>query len=169
TLADGAAAYAEQCVWAHSDERINVGENLYASTDLSSGIDEGAEMWANEYQFYNFISRSCAPGEQCGHYTQMVWFDSILVGCGDAVCEPLRLPNGSTQYASAVNVVCWYAAAGNLTGHDPYDTDGGNPANTPDYDHSTMKLTMPYMLLWHPDNLVQAYELELSLAAGPSI
>ncbi|MCP4687143.1 MAG: hypothetical protein GY859_03775, partial [Desulfobacterales bacterium] len=32
-----------------------------------------------------------------------------------------------------------------------------------------MKLTMPYMLLWHPDNLVQAYELELSLAAGPSI
>ncbi len=170
TLADGAKAYAEQCLWAHSDERINVGENLYATNSLTRTITDAAENWASEYQNYIFQTGACMA-EPCGHYTQMVWFDSILVGCGEAVCDPLKYPNGTSLFnsAQALNVVCWYAVTGNLTGEFPYNTDGGNPANTPDYDHDTRTLTMPYTLLWNPNNLVIPYALELSLVNGVPI
>lgn len=169
SLADSAEAYAGQCIWAHSDGRINVGENLYANTNVGAGMREAAALWADEYRFYNFNSDTCTPGEQCGHYTQMVWLDSILVGCGDAVCQPLRYPNGSVLYSEAVNVVCHYATAGNITGESPYYTDGGIPENTPDYNHDTQTLTMPYTLLWNPNNLVIPYELGLSLVLGNPI
>ncbi len=171
TLADGAEAYAEQCIWGHSDGRINTGENLYATNGLNRTITDAAGVWAGEYQDYTFQTGSCAAGKQCGHYTQMIWFDSILVGCGDAVCDPLRYPNGSILFGGdpALNVVCWYAPGGNLMGESPYNTDGGNPANTPDYNHDTQTLTMPYTLLWHPDNLVVPYDLALSLVNGVPI
>ncbi len=171
SLADDARAYAGQCVWAHSDDRINVGENLYATNGLTFTVTNAVENWASEYQYYTFQTGACVAGEQCGHYTQMVWFDSILVGCGEAVCNPLLYPNGSPVISgeSAFYVVCRYAVTGNLNGESPYLTDGGNPANTPAYDHDTRTLTMPYTLLWSPANIVTPYELTMTLADGAPV
>jgi len=168
TLADEARAYAEQCIWAHSSDRINVGENLYATTNLNGNITAAVDSWASEHQYYMFQSDTCTPGEQCGHYTQLVWFDSILVGCGEAICDSLQYPNGGDVFGSrpALNVVCRYATAGNLYGNPPYQIDGGNRADVPIFDSNSLALNVPYTLLWYPDNLVIPYSLKLSLVDG---
>jgi len=162
-LASSASAYASQCVWAHSSDRINTGENLYASTSLASGIQDAVGAWAEEYRFYDFATRGCTPGEQCGHYTQLVWQGSILVGCGDAVCTPLRNPDGSVLFDSGRHQVCHYATAGNITGNDPYETDGGTPSLIPTYSDDTGVFTLPYGLIWPPTNVVQPTSASFSV------
>ena len=46
--------------------------------------------------------------QSCGHYTQVVWANTLSVGCGVAVC-----PTGTI-------VVCNYAPPGNYVGEKPY-------------------------------------------------
>ena len=95
------------------------GENLFWSSPLmwSDGKYEVAQVsaarvardWAAEAQFYDYASNTCAPGEQCGHYTQMVWRDTRQLGCGMAYC-----PNGGQIW------VCSYDPPGNWVGERPY-------------------------------------------------
>ena len=129
TLADQARAYADQCVWGHSDDRINVGENLAYSTGLSFSIEQAVGLWADEYQGYDFATGTCSI-DQCGHYTQLVWQNTLLVGCGDAVCTPLRSPTGVSLAAEARYHVCRYATAGNINGERPYVITGDDPTLT---------------------------------------
>jgi len=154
-LADSATAYANECVWQHSDNRINTGENLYASTDTASDIGDAVGVWADEYRYYDFSTGDCDPGEQCGHYTQLVWQDTLLVGCGDAVCTPLRRPDGSVLFDVGRHQVCHYATAGNINGNAPYETDGGNASLVPSYSTDTGVFTLPYGLIWPPTNVVE--------------
>jgi hypothetical protein len=152
-LADQARAYAQQCVWAHSDDRINVGENLAYSTDLSFSIEQAVGLWAEEYEGYDFASGSCSI-DQCGHYTQLVWQNTLLVGCGDAVCAPLRAPTGVPVVGEARYHVCRYATAGNINGERPYVITGDDPTLTAEYSELTGELKIPYVLIWQPDNIV---------------
>lgn len=71
-LAASAREYADKCVFQHSTNRINTGENLYASTAADADIDDAVEAWAGEESYYSFDTNECLPGEQCGHYTQVV-------------------------------------------------------------------------------------------------
>lgn len=77
TLADYAANYATQCSTSHSGSPY-YGENLaYGGyTNPSYYI----YLWYNEIQNYNFSN----PGfsKTTGHFTQVVWKDSIQIGCG---------------------------------------------------------------------------------------
>lgn len=68
-----------------------------------------AQSWASEKAFYNYSSHSCATGKKCGHYTQMVWRDTIEVGCAMAVC-----PDKGQIW------VCNYNPPGNYIGQLPY-------------------------------------------------
>jgi len=40
-----------------------------------------------QISYFNYDDRTCATGEVCGHYTQVVWAKSYKVGCGAAFCE----------------------------------------------------------------------------------
>ncbi|MGB5774082.1 MAG: CAP domain-containing protein [Sedimenticolaceae bacterium] len=153
-LADSAEAYAKQCVWAHSNDRVNEGENLAYSTGLDFSIGEAVGLWADEYRGYDFATGACSISA-CGHYTQLVWQNTLLVGCGDTVCAPLRSSSGTVLANQARYHVCRYATAGNINGEPPYVIDGGDPTVIADYSERTQELTVPYALIWQPSNLVQ--------------
>jgi len=170
-LAESAQQYANQCVWQHSTNRVNTGENLYVQASSSAGtqtsISQAVDSWAGEYQFYDFGSTTCQAGEMCGHYTQIVWRDSLQVGCAVASCNPIVSPDGTPLFPSEFPfsnfIVCQYGPAGNLTGLQPYDTNGADSSLFASYEITTEILQVPYLLLRNPDNIVTPYTATLSL------
>ena len=127
TLASGAQTWANTCTYAHS-QAPNVGENIYAGA-VSSGFPANVERdsvtsanqggWADEFPFYNYAANTCASGEQCGHYTQMVWRATTQVGCALKQCTTnspfIGFPNPNWTI-----VVCQYSPQGNINGARPY-------------------------------------------------
>lgn len=110
-LAGVATAYAalladDGCDLVHSTGPY--GENLYWSS-FESTVDDVVGAWASEVAFYDYDSNRCDAGEQCGHYTQIVWADTAVVGCGLAPCNGL----GEVW-------VCNYDPPGNWVGERPY-------------------------------------------------
>lgn len=67
------------------------------------------KLWAIEEEHYDYQSNTCKPGQQCGHFTQMVWHESRQVGCAKAIC-----PDKSQIWA------CNYHPRGNYIGEKPY-------------------------------------------------
>lgn len=123
SLNTSAQAWAETVAssgkFAHSTNRNNVGENIYASYTTETSIDpstlgSGAVSdWYNEVKDYNYAS----PGfsSETGHFTQVVWKGSTELGCGAA--QGTATIEG-TKY-NAFYVVCQYAPAGNVQGQFP--------------------------------------------------
>ncbi|KAJ9175049.1 hypothetical protein P3X46_013635 [Hevea brasiliensis] len=114
TWDDKVAAYAQN----YANQRISdcnlvhsggpYGENLaWGSGDLS-GTD-AVKMWVDEKAYYDYNSNSCAPGQMCGHYTQVVWRDSVRLGCAKVTCN-----SGGTF------IGCNYDPPGNYIGQRPY-------------------------------------------------
>ncbi|KAK7381358.1 hypothetical protein VNO78_33994 [Psophocarpus tetragonolobus] len=112
---DTVAAYAESyanerkgdCALIHSSGS-NYGENIAMSTGELSGTD-AVKMWVDEKVNYDYDSNSCVGGE-CLHYTQVVWKDSIRLGCAKVACD-----NGGTF------ITCNYDPPGNFEGERPYE------------------------------------------------
>lgn len=115
TLAATAQAHANRCAWGHSGRP---GENLYAGAPWSAAQTAAANRWADEQSQYHYSSNSCAAGEACGHYTQMVWRSTREIGCGIANCRT-GSPFGS-PFPDWTFVVCHYDPPGNRTGQRPY-------------------------------------------------
>lgn len=95
------------------------GENLFWASpeEWSNGVvkiqqfsaPEIVKAWADEEAYYNYRTNQCKAGEDCGHYTQMVWEESRNVGCAIVVC-----PNKAQIWA------CNYDPPGNYIGERPY-------------------------------------------------
>jgi len=95
------------------------GENLFwaSAIELATGQKQRQQFtpvevvraWAEEENFYNYQTNQCQEGEDCGHYTQMVWHESQQVGCAIAVCA-----DKSQIWA------CNYYPRGNYIGERPY-------------------------------------------------
>ncbi|XP_021911913.1 pathogenesis-related protein 1-like [Carica papaya] len=84
------------------------GENLaWGSPDLAGTA--AVKMWVDEKPFYDYNSNTCAPGKVCGHYTQVVWRNSVRLGCARARCN-----NGGTI------ISCNYDPPGNFNGQRPF-------------------------------------------------
>ena len=124
TLADSAQKWSEElqrdkCEMRH-DPNTDYGENLYWASqtggelknELIATPETVVGYWAEEKTDYNYTKNSCAPGKQCGHYTQIVWAETTQVGCGVSVCQ-----NGDTQKEIWV---CRYNPRGNYFGEKPY-------------------------------------------------
>ena len=109
-LASIAQDWAEGCVFEHSSNGL--GENLAFFSGDSTTPTEVVELWASEASVYDYASNDCAPGEQCGHYTQIVWRDTRFVGCGAASC--------ALDGFEGVIWVCNYDPPGNVIGEQPY-------------------------------------------------
>jgi hypothetical protein len=106
-----AQAYAENCVFEHSDN--DYGENLYATTGQATP-QEVVGSWVSEVAFYDYEANTCS--DVCGHYTQVVWAESLRLGCGFANCTT-GSPFGSGGWQLWV---CNYDPPGNFVGERPY-------------------------------------------------
>jgi uncharacterized protein YkwD len=101
-LAASAQAWAEQLMadnaFGHSPARRRrrgtIGENLHqrqAPPGMSYATPSRAIAgWVNERNFYTYSTNTCTPGQQCGHYLQMVWADTRQMGCGMARAADAR-------------------------------------------------------------------------------
>lgn len=111
-----------RCEMKHRENRNNplqAGENIYWSSPLqyangkhsvaSVNDRQVVQEWASEKEFYSYKNNSCRTGEQCGHYTQIVWRNTQKVGCAAALCAD----KGQIW-------VCNYDPAGNWQGERPY-------------------------------------------------
>src|SRR5690606_23946261 len=63
--------------------------------------------WSDEGRDDNYERNDCKAGEQCGHFTQVVWKTSERFGCGFEVCY-----SGTRQ---SEIWVCNYDPPGNMT------------------------------------------------------
>lgn len=115
SLAETAQAWAERCVFEHSSN--DYGENLAVLSARDVDADTAAEvvgLWDGERADYDYGSNGCAAGAQCGHYTQLVWRDTVNVGCGVADCANIGGFGPGTLW------VCNYDPPGNWLGERPY-------------------------------------------------
>jgi uncharacterized protein YkwD len=128
-LAASAKAYAEECVWEHSDDRSpdagydSVGENLaWTSQQLSAfGAENAVQMWVDERYDWDFgMNVGDGNFSAYGHYTQVVWHSTEEVGCGAAYCD-----NTVGIGSAGTVIVCRYGPAGNFTGRAPYEDTNG--------------------------------------------
>ncbi|HEY9737121.1 MAG TPA: CAP domain-containing protein [Trichocoleus sp.] len=123
SLATSAQQWANQLLrenrFEHSPRSLrnngNIGENLASRSSSGAGgaystPTRAVEGWVNERNYYNYAANTCQAGQQCGHYTQMVWRSTTEVGCGVA-----RNANASREIW-----VCHYSPAGNIVGRKPY-------------------------------------------------
>lgn len=98
---------AGSCSLQHNPDR-KYGENLFIGTKGFYGVDDAAQAWAKEKQYYHGESISSGNFTKFGHYTQMVWRNSTAVGCAKVTC------------ANNVIIGCNYNPAGNYQGQKPY-------------------------------------------------
>jgi pathogenesis-related protein 1 len=115
SLAATAQAWAQGCVFEHSDNSL--GENLALFSPREITPQTAADvvaLWDGERVDYTYDNNSCRAGAQCGHYTQLVWRDSTEVGCGVAECEDVP------GFGAGSLWVCNYNPPGNFVGQRPY-------------------------------------------------
>ncbi|XAR73014.1 hypothetical protein NMG60_11019856 [Bertholletia excelsa] len=105
---DYANKRAGDCRMVHSGGGGKYGENLAAGSGDFTGTD-AVNLWVAEKQYYNYNTNSCTQGKECLHYTQVVWRNSVKLGCARVKCT-----NGWWF------VTCNYAPPGNVVGQKPY-------------------------------------------------
>ncbi len=114
TVAAAAQTWANGCSFEHGGAG-SYGQNLFASTGSTAPADV-VTSWVGESAHYDYATNTCASGDSCGHYTQVVWRDSTQLGCGVANCTT-GSPFGSGSWQLWV---CDYDPPGNYVGQKPY-------------------------------------------------
>ncbi len=115
-----AAEWASRCMYQHNAGRGDLGENIAASSPGYWPTIAGVvQAWASEAPDYDYASNTCnAPADRtCGHYTQIVWRSSTLVGCAYARCTQ---NSPFTGFPTWDFWVCDYSPPGNWVGQRPY-------------------------------------------------
>ncbi|KAL3840626.1 hypothetical protein ACJIZ3_025217 [Penstemon smallii] len=111
-LARYAVWYANQrkadCELEHSNGPY--GENIFWGSGNGWTPAQAAAAWVSERLGYNYWSNSCAYGQDCGHYTQIVWKGTKRIGCARVVCSR----------GGGVFMTCNYDPPGNYMGERPY-------------------------------------------------
>jgi pathogenesis-related protein 1 len=125
-LAQVAQSYADLGVFAFNGARTAqyaaaggagyVGENIAAG---NTGLAQLIGLWTAEAANYNVTTNTCTAGT-CGHYTQVVWAETLAIGCGI----------GSTSIGGSTVpfLVCDYSPGGNVSGDRPYQVGAGTNA-----------------------------------------
>ena len=87
-LANVAQTWANKCDYKHNTdrhvERFYVGENIAevrssAELELGDFAKQAVELWFDEYKIYKFGQ---AFSLSTGHYSQWIWAETNLIGCG---------------------------------------------------------------------------------------
>jgi hypothetical protein len=127
TVTAAAQAWADGCRYMHNPAlgSLAYGENIAATAGRTYTAAEIVGLWASEAPFYDYASITCDeanPANEagtCGHYTQLVWRATTVVGCGVRTCTT-GSPFGS--FSTWTFWVCDYAPPGNVnvTTQRPY-------------------------------------------------
>ncbi|KAL3525755.1 hypothetical protein ACH5RR_014127 [Cinchona calisaya] len=99
----------QNCTFANLTSSKYGGNQLWAG-GLAVTPRTAVETWVAEKKFYDYANNSCAPDHRCGVYTQVVWKNSLELGCGQAQC--------AKQQSSLT--ICFYNPPGNVVGEKPY-------------------------------------------------
>lgn len=113
TVAATAQAWADLCVFQHSSN--SYGENLYASAGSVNTPQDVVDSWVSEVVDYDYANNVC--NGTCGHYTQVVWRDSVHLGCGHTTCTQNSPFSGFPTWDLWV---CNYDPPGNFNNQRPY-------------------------------------------------
>ncbi|XP_065212226.1 venom allergen 5-like [Planococcus citri] len=119
-LANKAQQLADSCNYGHdslsarSVQRFYVGQNIattWSTWERDSVADFATQIkaWFNEVYAYRFNS---GFSHETGHYSQMVWGDTYLIGCGFTYFYD--------GYRYQKIYVCNYGPGGNVAGKAPY-------------------------------------------------
>ncbi|EDV93227.1 GH19187 [Drosophila grimshawi] len=124
-LAARAQQWADNCQFRHDPHRtinrFTMGQNLAviwstAPLEANDGdFPSRIQNWFNEVQKYSFGD---AWSPKTGHYSQLVWGETSLVGCGFAEYKD------NIKYNKLY--VCNYGPGGNVVGYNPYEA--GKPS-----------------------------------------
>uniref|UniRef100_A0A1B0ASQ8 SCP domain-containing protein n=1 Tax=Glossina palpalis gambiensis TaxID=67801 RepID=A0A1B0ASQ8_9MUSC len=124
-LAERAQKWAENCQFRHDPHRtlnrFTMGQNLAiiwstAPLDPNDGdFPSRIQNWFNEVQKYSYGD---AWSPKTGHYSQLVWGETNLIGCGFAEYKD------ASKYNKLY--VCNYGPGGNVVGYNPYQV--GRPS-----------------------------------------
>ncbi|KAI4349237.1 hypothetical protein L6164_009853 [Bauhinia variegata] len=106
-----ATKLSRNCKMIHSEGPY--GENIFWGLNLQWKPLEAVTLWYKEYKNYDFNSHTCATGKKCGHFTQMMWRDSVRLGCAVHMC---RLGTGML-------IICEYDPPGNYENENPFDNN----------------------------------------------
>ncbi|KAG8511964.1 Cysteine-rich secretory protein 2, partial [Galemys pyrenaicus] len=101
--AENAQKWANKCTLSHTTSHC--GENLFMSSNPRSW-SQAIQSWYDEVNDFVYAKGPKNPKAVVGHYTQVVWYSSYLVGCGIAYC-----PN---QTLLKYFYVCQYCPSGNI-------------------------------------------------------
>ncbi|XVE73713.1 hypothetical protein DITRI_Ditri11bG0140700 [Diplodiscus trichospermus] len=85
------------------------GENIFWGGRDHWTPKDAVKAWVKEHKFYDRKTNACLPGKLCGHYTQIVWRDSVRVGCARVKCS-----NGG------IFIMCNYDPPGNYVNENPF-------------------------------------------------
>ncbi|VDN04245.1 unnamed protein product [Thelazia callipaeda] len=106
-LAMSAQTHANRCDFRHSHDRVNVGENIWAAP--YSNYTGAVTRWFDEV-YDSECNCKHAYKHCCGHYVQVVWSQTNLIGCGFAQCRDIwGVLNRGHRYI----FVCHYNPQGN--------------------------------------------------------
>ncbi|KAL7002930.1 hypothetical protein U1Q18_004088 [Sarracenia purpurea var. burkii] len=84
------------------------GENIAEGWGDEFTAVAAVKFWASEKPYYDYDSNSCV-GDECLHYTQIVWRNTAAIGCARVRCQ-------KEQWF----VTCNYYPPGNYEGERPY-------------------------------------------------
>uniref|UniRef100_A0A194APP6 Cysteine-rich secretory protein 1 n=1 Tax=Agkistrodon piscivorus TaxID=8715 RepID=A0A194APP6_9SAUR len=110
--AANAERWAYRCIESHSPRNsrvlggIKCGENIYMSS-IPIKWTEIIHAWHGENKNFKYGIGADPPNAVIGHFTQIVWYKSYLVGCAATYCP-------SSEYSYFY--VCQYCPAGNIIG-----------------------------------------------------
>ncbi|XP_052093281.1 cysteine-rich venom protein Mr30-like isoform X2 [Mytilus californianus] len=104
-----AQKWAENCVTSHESPglkrsipgRFGLGQNLFWGS-RKYAWSEAIQSWYDEISDFTFNGQNVFS--KIGHYTQVVWADSIKLGCGYAHCTTTRIHLYVCNYGPAGNI-----------------------------------------------------------------
>jgi hypothetical protein len=103
--AEKAQSWAKKCLRGIHDQDRNInktlkcGQNIYTTSGATASWSAAVDAWKGEVSKYTYGSTTNEL-LVVGHYTQVVWATSNMVGCGIATCKDARGP--------FINLVCNY-------------------------------------------------------------
>jgi len=104
-LASLAQEWTDSCNNRHGHMKLPDGRAVGQNRAWSGvSVLDLAQGWVDEKSIYNVRSGRCNQHwKKCGHYAQMIWHNTVKVGCGITECPGMGL-----------NLVCDYYPGGNV-------------------------------------------------------
>jgi pathogenesis-related protein 1 len=91
----------------HHPQRV--GQNLFYGSGIANITPSFVvQSWLDESKDYDEHKARCSDGADCGHFTQVIWKGSKVLGCGAA-------SGGGRRFWA-----CFYNPPGNIIGSRPY-------------------------------------------------